>query len=104
MMSQRHLPRVLLTVALVVQAMVAVLPHQHGATAVDGARPNIDESAAAHHGCLACSVHAPVIDVPVAGVPLEDGTVSSPLSNEGSPGSAIVGVFSIRSRGPPPVV
>jgi hypothetical protein len=68
----------LLAAILVIQGVVGMAPHDHDPTTVvigSGAGLKAQSSIDSSHGCLACSVHAPVIeqtsvdqDAPIASV------------------------------------
>ena len=58
----------LLVAALVVQGLVGVVPHTHGIGGHETGVPQAERFLALHgisdatHSCLACSVHAPVVE------------------------------------------
>ena len=93
----------LLAAVLVIQNLVAVLPHTHGST-VDGQAWQASSPVDATHHCLACSVHAPVVEPTADFGGVAGSTITIPISAEGRPSD----VFSILSnaspRGPPRIV
>jgi hypothetical protein len=102
MLRHRHLIPLLVAV-LVIQSLVAVLPHTHGPT-VDGqawqTSSHIDET----HHCLACSAHAPVVE-PTAGFGGAAGsTITIPFSAEGGSSDVFSTLSTASPRGPPRIV
>ena len=91
----------LLAAALVLQGVLAVVPHDHGPLCVDGPTFELPDSFDAPHHCLACSVHAPTAAV-VAGIAMawsEIGT--APVVARLPIGVFSAPVESSAPRGPP---
>lgn len=94
----------LLAVILVIQSLVGVVPHQHRSTAMDGQVLQTLASTDGAHHCLACSVHAPVVE-PAAELDGENGldtTVAMPADHPSSVALSILA--SAGPRGPPWIV
>jgi hypothetical protein len=93
----------LLTLILVIQSVVAVLPHVHGSVLNDQARQVSSYIDATHH-CLACSVHAPVVES-VAGVGGAAGlTITIAVSVDGGSNDFLSVLSTASPRGPPRIV
>jgi hypothetical protein len=94
----------LLGIALLIQCLVAVVPHDHGCTAPDEPSLVLAGSFDAPHHCLACSVHtpsaAPAEDLASAWLP--SGSAQAPFA--GSCAYVALGVVSSCPRGPPSVI
>jgi hypothetical protein len=90
----------LLTVVLVIQSLVTVLPHIHG-PAVDGQVWQAVSSLDSAHHCLACSVHAPVVEPAAEFGHAVGATTTSPVTVDGGTNDVNpVGSYA-SPRGPP---
>lgn len=100
MTTRRRLIPVL-TAVLVIQSLVARVPHQHQTATVEGqALQNASSVDEAHH-CLACSVYAPVVEsVAACGVVSGEADSSGVLSCE-SENDVVAICVSPSPRGPP---
>jgi len=101
----------LLTVVLVIQSLVAVVPHTHGSETADigpgvggvGAAASIGVTAGSHQ-CLACSVHAPVV-VQAAEFGTATGlAIAVSAAIDGGSSATLPVLTSGGPRGPPRVV
>jgi len=102
-MSYRRRLIPLLAVILVIQSLVAVLPHTHGSVGNGQAWQASSPIDATHH-CLACSVHAPVVESIAEAGGTAGSTITIPVSAEGG-SSDVFSILSIASpRGPPRIV
>jgi len=94
----------LVVAVLVVQGLVAVVPHQHRTPPVDGQDARVPFSNAVVHDCFACSIHAPAVDL-AAAFGVATGSAVAPLIAVGRGSRITLPVLSPSSpRGPPVVV
>ncbi len=102
MLRHRHLIPLLVAV-LVIQSLVAVLPHTH-CSMVDGQAWQTSSHIDATHHCLACSVHVPVVEPTGEFSGAAGSTITIPVSAEAG-SSDVFSILSTASpRGPPRIV
>jgi len=93
----------LLTVVLVIQNLVAVLPHTHGST-VDGQAWQASSHFDTTHHCLACSVQAPVVEAAAEVGNAAGLTITIQVSVDRGSSDVLSTVVSTSPRGPPRIV
>jgi hypothetical protein len=93
----------LLTVVLVIQSLAAALPHTHASVVDDEAWRTASSIESAHH-CLACSVHAPVVEPTVEAGGAAGLTTNIPVSVDCDSSNVLSIDSSASPRGPPRIV
>jgi hypothetical protein len=94
----------LLVAALVLQGLVAVVPHDHGAVCVGGPAFEAPGGLEAPHHCLACSAHAPTATVGAGVAVVWSERDAAPIVSMPPIRVFAATVESFGPRGPPRVV